>query len=113
MIVFGIFIASLAIYTLLTNPQFFLSVMKQAIGLMAIGTALAFLLVKWAGAEPLPQPKPLGPGGSCPFGYTTSGSFCVPTQGAQDAVPKPTGRTCPFGWTSSGNYCLRSGSGGR
>ena len=33
-------------------------------------------------AQPLPQPKPTGPGGSCPHGYTSSGSFCVPSQGA-------------------------------
>lgn len=63
-----------------------------------------------ANADPLPVPKPIGPGGSCPFGYTSSGSFCVPSQGAQDAIPKPPNGTCPFGWTSSGSYCLRSGS---
>jgi hypothetical protein len=61
-------------------------------------------------AEPLPVPKPIGPGGSCPFGYSASGSFCVPTRGAQDAIPKPANGTCPWGWTSSGSYCLRSGS---
>jgi hypothetical protein len=33
-------------------------------------------------------PKSQGPGGSCPHGYTQSGSFCIPSQrGAQDAVP--------------------------
>ncbi len=42
-----------------------------------------------ANAEPLPQPKPPGPGGSCPHGDIASGSFCVPGQGAQDAVAKP------------------------
>ena len=42
-----------------------------------------------APAQPLPQPKPTGPGGSCPHGYTASGSFCVPSQGAQDAIPLP------------------------
>jgi hypothetical protein len=59
-------------------------------------------------ADPLPQPKPPGPGGSCPHRYTSSGSYCVPMQGAQDAVPLPPGGSCPF-WTSSGSYCLRSG----
>jgi len=63
-------------------------------------------------AESLPVPKPAGPAGSCPHGYTSSGSFCVPSQGAQDAIPKPANGTCPFGWTSSGAFCLRSGSGG-
>jgi hypothetical protein len=41
---------------------------------------------------------------------STSGSFCVPSQGAQDAIAKPPNGACPFGWTSSGSYCLRSGS---
>jgi hypothetical protein len=61
-------------------------------------------------AEPLPQPKPLGPGGSCPHGYLASGSFCVPSQGAQDAVPKPPNGSCPWGWLASGSYCLRAGN---
>ena len=72
-------------------------------------------LVMWlasALAEPLPQPKPPGPGGSCPHGWLASGSFCVPSQGAQDAVPKSASGTCPWGWTASGSYCLRSGSTG-
>ena len=38
-------------------------------------------------AQPLPQAKPAGPGGSCPHDYTSSGSFCVPREGAQDAIP--------------------------
>jgi hypothetical protein len=37
-------------------------------------------------AQPLPQPKPAG-GGSRPHGYTSSGSFCVPREGTQDALP--------------------------
>jgi hypothetical protein len=59
--------------------------------------ALMLLLTTTALADPLPQPKPLGPGGSCPFGYMSSGSYCVPTQGASDAIPKPPGGTCPWG----------------
>jgi hypothetical protein len=70
---------------------------------------IAMLLASPALADPLPVPKPPGPGGSCPFGYTSSGSFCVPSQGAQDAVAKPPGGTCPSGWTSSRSYCLHSG----
>ena len=61
-----------------------------------------------AQAEPLPVQKPLGPGGSCPHGYYSSGSFCAPSQGAQDAIAKPPNGSCPWGWTSSGSYCLRS-----
>jgi hypothetical protein len=36
------------------------------------------LLPSFAPAQPLPQPKAAGPGGSCPHGYSSSGSFCVP-----------------------------------
>jgi hypothetical protein len=61
-------------------------------------------------AEPLPIAKPPGPGGSCPHGYFTSRSYCVPSRGAQDAIAKPANGTCPWGWTSSGSFCLRSGS---
>jgi hypothetical protein len=57
----------------------------------------------------LPVPKPPGPGGGCPHGWLSSGSFCIPRAGAQPAVPKPPSGTCPWGWTSSGSYCLRSG----
>jgi hypothetical protein len=60
-------------------------------------------------AEQLPVPKPAGPGGSCPHGYKSSGSFCVPSQGAQDAIAKPPNGTCPWGWTASGSFCLRIG----
>src|SRR5262249_40700419 len=47
------------------------------------------LLPALALAQPLPQPKPPGPGGSCPHGYSASGSFCVPRAGAPDAIPFP------------------------
>ena len=59
--------------------------------------------------QPVPVPKPTGPGGSCPHGYISSGSFCAPSQGAQDAVAKRVNGTCPWGWIASGSYCLRSG----
>ncbi|HEY2533869.1 MAG TPA: hypothetical protein VGJ20_39095 [Xanthobacteraceae bacterium] len=45
----------------------------------------------------LPVPKPPGPGRSCPHGYTASGSFCIPSQGAQEAIPLPPNGTCPHG----------------
>jgi hypothetical protein len=77
--------------------------------LLAIIAALTLSIVP-ALAQPLPQPKPPGPGGSCPHGYLASGSFCVPGQGAQDAIAKPPNATCPWGWISSGSYCLRSGN---
>jgi hypothetical protein len=59
-------------------------------------------------ADPLPLLRP-PKGGSPPFGYVTSGSFYVPTQGASEAIPKPPNGTCPWGWLSSGSYCLRQG----
>jgi hypothetical protein len=62
-------------------------------------------------AQPLRQPKPAGSGGSCPHGYMSSGSFCVPREGAQDAISLSPNGTCLHGWTCSGSYCLRSGSG--
>jgi hypothetical protein len=61
-----------------------------------------------APAEPLPVPQQQG--GSCPSGYLSSGSYCVPSSSRQDAVVKPPSGTCPNGWLSSGSYCLRSGS---
>jgi hypothetical protein len=73
--------------------------------------AVFVIMMTVAHAEPRPGPKPQGPGGSCPHGYISSGSFCAPSQGAQDAIPKPSNGTCPWGWTSSGSFCLRSGSG--
>jgi len=72
---------------------------------------IAVLLPLLALTQPLPQPMPPGPGGSCPHGYSRSGSFCVPRQGAQDAIPLPPNATCPHGWLRSGSFCLRSGSG--
>ena len=68
------------------------------------------LLASFAVAQQ-PVPKPAGPGGSCPHGYSASGSFCVPRAGAQDAIPLPPDGTCPHSWLRSGSFCLRSGSG--
>jgi hypothetical protein len=58
-------------------------------------------------ADPLPMPK--GPSGVCPYGYVSDGSFCIPSQGAQEVVPKSYFGTCPYGWISSGSsFCVRS-----
>ena len=74
-----------------------------------IAAILAFAMLGPALAEPLPVQKPPGPGGSsCPYGYYSSGSFCVPFRGAQDAIAKPANGSCPFGWTSSGSFCVQS-----
>jgi hypothetical protein len=58
--------------------------------------AMAALLTTAAHAEPLPLPKPTGPGGPCPDAWVSSGSFCVPPQRGQDAFAKPLNGTCPI-----------------
>jgi hypothetical protein len=52
------------------------------------------LITTTALTEPLPVPKPPGPGGSCPHGYIASGSFCTPSPDASDAIAKPSNDTC-------------------
>jgi len=47
------------------------------IRLIAAIATFAMLAPPLALAQPLPQPKPVGPGGSCPHGYRSSGSFCA------------------------------------
>ena len=75
-------------------------------GWIVVSVALAMLGP--ALAEPLPVPKPPGSGSACPYGYYSSGSFCVPFRGAQDVIAKPP-YGCPFGWTSSGSFCVPNG----
>jgi hypothetical protein len=58
-------------------------------------------------------PVPRHGSGSCPFGYLSSGGYCVPTEGAQESIPRAPGQSCPWGWTGSGNFCLKSGSSNR
>ena len=72
-----------------------------------VTTAVA-LFAGAALADPPPIPRP-PIGGSPPHGYTTVGSFYLPRQGAQYAVPKAPGGSCPHGWLASGSACLRSG----
>ena len=62
--------------------------MKTALSLMLA------LITTTALTEPLPVPKPPGPGGSCPHGYIASGSFCTPSPDASDAIAKPSNDTC-------------------
>ena len=56
--------------------------MKTALSLMLA------LITTTALTEPLPVPKPPGPGGSCPHGDIASSSFCTPSLGAADAIAK-------------------------
>jgi hypothetical protein len=46
--------------------------------------------------------------GSCPSGYSTSGSYCKPSGNARFAIQKV--GSCPSGYSSSGNYCLATSS---
>jgi hypothetical protein len=90
--------------------------MKPIAILLLLLATPAFGQTLWLGLEAspptltqvLPQPKPGVPGASCPFGYTSSGAFCIPSQRAQHAVPLPANGSCPWGWLRSGSYCLRS-----
>jgi hypothetical protein len=82
--------------------------MTKIITLM--GAAVLLLCALPSHSEPLPVPQQQQSGGSCPSGYLSSGSYCVPSSSRQDAVAKPPNGTCPNGWLSSGDFCLRSGS---
>ena len=55
--------------------------------------------------------RPLPKVGSCPSGYYSSGSYCVPSSSGntRGAIEKA-GSSCPMGFYSSGNYCLSSPS---
>ena len=79
---------------------------------------LALLPLAWALAA-LPalaqQPvRPLPKVGSCPLGYYSSGSYCVPSSSGnpRGAIEK-SGSSCPLGFYSSSGYCLSSPSNNR
>jgi len=46
--------------------------------------------------------------GSCPLGFYTSGDYCVSSPGNDGEAIQKTGNSCPLGWFSSGNYCVKS-----
>jgi hypothetical protein len=58
--------------------------------------------------------QPLPKVGSCPLGYYSSGSYCVPSRSGntRGAIEKA-GGSCPLGFYSSGGYCLSSPSNNR
>jgi hypothetical protein len=60
---------------------------------------LAILL--FAAADPLPRV------GTCPLGYYSSGSYCVPTSGSSQRAIEKQGMSCPLGWYSSAGYCVK------
>ena len=57
------------------------------------------LLILLAATTPLPKV------GSCPSGYSSEASWCVPMQNARVAVPKGKGQ-CPSTMMQSGAYCI-------
>jgi hypothetical protein len=82
---------------------------------LSAATAVASVLSATIPAALAQQPvRPLPKAGSCPLGYYSSGSYCVPstssnTRGAIEKV----GGSCPLGFYSSGNYCVSSPSNNR
>ena len=69
-----------------------------------LAVALGLLLALQAGAAMALQPQPLAKHGSCPSGYSQSGSYCTPSSNANFAVRKV--GSCPSGYSQSGDYCL-------
>jgi hypothetical protein len=53
-----------------------------------------------------PPPQPLVRDSSCPSGYYSSGSYCIPNNSAKFAIER--NGSCPSGYYSSGNYCVAS-----
>jgi hypothetical protein len=61
---------------------------------MKLAFTLALVLVAIAAhADPLPLGQATRPGRLLPARLYSSGSFCVPSQGAQDAIAKPANGT--------------------
>jgi hypothetical protein len=75
---------------------------------LATGALLASSALAQQPVQPLPK------AGSCPLGYYSSGSYCVPSSGGntRGAIEK-SGAGCPLGFYSSSNYCLSSPSNNR
>src|ERR1700712_5452499 len=45
----------------------------------------------------------------CPSGYTAAGSYCAPVSAnSRQAIDRPTGGTCPHGWSPSGSGCFKN-----
>ena len=47
-------------------------------------------------------------GSSCPLGFYTSGSYCVSSPSNNRQAIPKQGSSCPLGWFSSGSYCVQS-----
>jgi hypothetical protein len=66
-----------------------------ALMMMTLVATFALVLAAAGAAYGQPSPVPLGPGGSCPYGWAGVGSYCQPPRGAQGAVPIGPGGSCP------------------
>ncbi|MCP9774945.1 hypothetical protein KBY58_12320 [Cyanobium sp. HWJ4-Hawea] len=81
-----------------------------------LSAAAALTLLSAIASSALAQQpvRPLPKAGSCPIGYYSSGSYCVPSKGGntRGAIEK-SGNSCPLGFYGSGNYCLSSPSNNR
>ena len=42
--------------------------------------------------------------GTCPLGWYTSGSYCIPARATSPAII-PKQQTCPLDWSTAGKYC--------
>jgi hypothetical protein len=73
----------------------------QNLILAIIGLALISAI-----ANATPTPQPLVRESSCPSGYYSSGTYCVPSNDAKFAIERI--GSCPSGYYSSGNYCVAS-----
>jgi len=46
--------------------------------------------------------------GNCPIGFYTSGGYCVSSPASNRQIIQKTGNSCPLGWMTSGNYCAKN-----
>lgn len=53
-------------------------------------------------AQPVPKL------GTCPIGYYSQGSYCVPSTSQQWRAIQRVGQDCPIGWYQSGSYCTQT-----
>ena len=74
---------------------------------MPIATLVASSALAQQPVQPLPKV------GSCPLGYYSSGSYCVPSSGGNTRGAIKNSGSCPLGFYSSGNYCVSSPSNNR
>ena len=47
-------------------------------------------------------------GSSCPLGFYSSGNYCLSSPSNEREAIQKSGKGCPLGWYSSGSYCVRS-----